>query len=279
MTGKFDVMVADQFATHAFAKIYHQIAVFTYISMPPLIRKSYYVQYGSRWSHPITITSVRSETQSFIDSKANDLNARYVKRLEERIHELESSHGQISDRPADQANTVAPLSHPTEFSSIEHHDSLPSNHRLPLQEGFLERISLANRELDNISPQFANSTHNQFETAVSTSKSENDEAQSNDSPAYLGSSSAVGFMAEVYQTFGSVDNTASKGSEGSVSTPSRLPPASWLAFSRSEPASLVSLASEFMIPPKSTADRLVESYWTGAHPLQPVISRRTFVRR
>ena len=101
---------------------------------------------------------------------------------------------------------------------------------------------------------------------------------SDDSPAFLGSSSAFGFMTEVRRALHPTN--AHPGSNCHVSPG---------AFFRSKPSWLGSFELEghylnlsppgFVSPPRHTADMLLNSYWSRAHPLVPFIHRPSFMKR
>ncbi|KXJ88644.1 FAD dependent oxidoreductase-domain-containing protein [Microdochium bolleyi] len=110
-----------------------------------------------------------------------------------------------------------------------------------------------------------------------------DEQQDEDSPGFLGSSSAIGFMSEVCRTFkaaggapSSVDNrmTTPNSHEGNPS-----PDAQWFERPGRRVARHQTLTAECVVPPRKVADSLLEYYWNGAHPLQPFIHRGIFMKR
>jgi hypothetical protein len=107
--------------------------------------------------------------------------------------------------------------------------------------------------------------------------SHDDEASVEYSPAYLGSSSAVGFMSEVYQTFKSGNSGNTTNDNGDLASHDQ-DHAPW--FGR---AGLIgdshSIMADFVVPPRRIADGLVHHYWEGAHPLQPFIHKGTFMKR
>lgn len=98
-------------------------------------------------------------------------------------------------------------------------------------------------------------------------------------PVYLGSSSAIGFMAEVRRTLDASGESFGASGQTPNSTASGLVASPWIPRSQFEGMQPSSLASGFMVPPKPFCDQLVNSYWLGAHPLQPFIHHRSFMER
>ncbi|ETS76295.1 hypothetical protein PFICI_11682 [Pestalotiopsis fici W106-1] len=97
------------------------------------------------------------------------------------------------------------------------------------------------------------------------------------SPAYLGSSSAVGFMSEVYQTFksGNGGNSTNDNADVTAHDQNYAP---WFGRAGSMEDSN-SIMADFVVPPRKIADGLIHHYWEGAHPLQPFIHKGTFMKR
>jgi hypothetical protein len=111
--------------------------------------------------------------------------------------------------------------------------------------------------------------------------SPSNEVLTENSPAYLGSSSAVGFMSEVYETFKSSDGGGSSHEIGELDSREEKDAshAPWFSRPGQVHSQTQSLMADFVIPPRRIADDLVNHYWKGAHPLQPFIHQGTFMDR
>lgn len=107
----------------------------------------------------------------------------------------------------------------------------------------------------------------------------NDEPPLENSPAFLGNSSAVGFMSEVYQTLKSGDKSnGTHESELPIPEEDKLSSRSlWFGHQGNEDSGMGSMIPDFVVPPKRIADNLLNQYWRGAHPLQPFIHQGTFM--
>lgn len=102
-----------------------------------------------------------------------------------------------------------------------------------------------------------------------------------DSPAFLGSSSAVGFMTEVYQTLKPSDEQRGSNEPrmlASIDGASQAP-SSWFGNFETEGPSTRLVSPDFVIPPRQTADSVLNNYWLGAHPLQPFLYPPSFMKR
>lgn len=104
------------------------------------------------------------------------------------------------------------------------------------------------------------------------------------SPAVLGSSSAMGFMTEVFQSLhdrdGIPNNHHSPANEYLTSEEDPAQPSlAWSGPSISSNQGFDFSAAQLVLPPRRVADTLLGYYWNGAYPLQPFICRRSFVSR
>lgn len=86
-------------------------------------------------------------------------------------------------------------------------------------------------------------------------------------------------MAEVSRTFRSADEVDADIEPVSSTSLDGFAASSWFGDSRAGDRGLASLTPEFMIPPRPIADKLLQSYWIGAHALQPFVHRRSFMER
>ncbi|RDL36234.1 uncharacterized protein BP5553_06846 [Venustampulla echinocandica] len=253
----------------------------------------------------------------------------YVRALESRVRELESSNIQNSGRSLEESNELlhpavvqfSPESRETHDISPRHRgrDITPESHshthervpntlglQTPTSRDLPYSVSPGNSQsiwpvgyenymsnLPDVPPVARQSTELpsrdsdlQHENVAQT-KPGGSIAGSNtgptpgseDSPAFLGSSSAVGFMAEVYETFRGRNKSTSKDDSQTFTSRNETctSPPPWLGYSGNEGDEMTS--PNFVVPPKRIADRYLQSYWDGAYPLQPFISRRTFMRR
>ncbi|CZR67077.1 uncharacterized protein PAC_16976 [Phialocephala subalpina] len=110
--------------------------------------------------------------------------------------------------------------------------------------------------------------------------SQNDNADDN-TPSFLGTSSAVGFMKEVYGVFEADRqdaSTVSRDTPGSVET---LFPATSLWFNDrgAEDDDVQPSMQELLLPPRRTADELLHSYFNVVHPEMPVFYKPSFLQR
>lgn len=98
------------------------------------------------------------------------------------------------------------------------------------------------------------------------------------SPGFLGTSSAVGFMDEVCRTLNSEKKDDSRHSMPHLSSvhQAHLSAPSWFGISGNDD-STSRIVVDYVLPPRRTADALLESYWQGAHPLLPMINKKHFL--
>lgn len=101
------------------------------------------------------------------------------------------------------------------------------------------------------------------------------------SPSYLGRASAVGFMDEVIETSKPAEALATKalGRGTVVAEAPESSPSSWFAGNSRGDQDSVFLGVDLVLPPRRTADCLLQSYWIGAHPLLPIIHKSAFLAR
>lgn len=201
-----------------------------------------------------------------------------MRSLEARINELESSLGQESDSLVAQRDADYSLQSPADFGTGKGPGGPVRDRQSILQEMAPGRSSSLSRDLDTESSQNVHLASSHAKSITGNPASESCQTVLENGPAFLGSSSAVGFMTEVYQIFGSRESRTSNAVDGSNSTP-RPGPSSWFSHQKGGAASLSLISSEFMIPQRVVADKLLDSYWIGAHPLQPFIHQRTFRER
>lgn len=122
-----------------------------------------------------------------------------------------------------------------------------------------------------------NATQNQANAGSGSTQGE--EVYGN-SPPYLGRASAVGFMEEVIETLKPAEALATKPlNRGTAAAEApESSPSSWFAGNSRDQDSVV-LGVDLVLPPRRTADSLLRSYWTGAHPLLPIIHKSSFSAR
>jgi hypothetical protein len=90
------------------------------------------------------------------------------------------------------------------------------------------------------------------------------------------SSTALGFVAELDQASQEVQNLDLGGNSTIPGRPviaNDLPVLSQSEDEDDEETNVV----HFMIPPRRTADKFLDAYWSGVHPLQPFIFRSRFM--
>jgi hypothetical protein len=103
----------------------------------------------------------------------------------------------------------------------------------------------------------------------------------NNSPSFLGSASAVGFMKEVYGSF----HTGVQGtSAASVDTPKSSGPAfpatsTWFYDHGAGQDDIALSMEEFLLPPRRSADAFLHTSFDVIHPEMPVFHKPTFLQR
>lgn len=156
---------------------------------------------------------------------------------------------------------------------------VPTSHVASPAEDVCSNPRQARQHMDSIDQH-----ENRLRRAEITNASPHDEISVEHSPAFLGSSSAVGFASEVYQTFksGNGDSTNIQG-QGNLASHDNHTGSSALWFGHAtgplEEYQAQSVMADFVIPPRKIADGLVCNYWESAHPLQPCILKGTFMKR
>ncbi|KAG4440378.1 hypothetical protein IFR05_004118 [Cadophora sp. M221] len=99
-------------------------------------------------------------------------------------------------------------------------------------------------------------------------------------PSFLGASSAVGFMKEVYGVFDGdrqVASAVSRDTPGSTDT--LLPATSSWFDDRSADDDVQHAMHELLLPPRRTADELLHFYFNVVHPEMPVFYKPSFFQR
>lgn len=104
-----------------------------------------------------------------------------------------------------------------------------------------------------------------------TSRNVEKEPSAEKSPAFLGSSSAVGFMSEVSKALN--ENNSNQLTQQSLSRENSAP---WFSDSEEEEDNVG--PQEYSIPLRRTADDYLNGYWKGSHPLQPYVCQQTFMK-
>ncbi|KAH9210631.1 hypothetical protein DL95DRAFT_526187 [Leptodontidium sp. 2 PMI_412] len=99
-------------------------------------------------------------------------------------------------------------------------------------------------------------------------------------PSFLGASSAVGFMKEVYGVFEGDRQDASVVSHDTPgSTDTLLPATSSWFDDRSADGDVQHAMHDLLLPPRRTADELLHFYFNVVHPEMPVFYKPSFLQR
>ncbi len=134
-----------------------------------------------------------------------------------------------------------------------------------------ERTSVDNEEAGQ---------HGSQEHRTEAAHDSDDEAPAEDSPAFLGSSSAVGFMSEVYQTFKSSDGAGSSHDTGDRMSHEGKVPYTHCGLGARGPAILkLSLCWRILWFHQEKLPIAYSITTGGAHPLQPFLHRGIFMKR
>jgi hypothetical protein len=103
----------------------------------------------------------------------------------------------------------------------------------------------------------------------------------NNSPSFLGSASAVGFMKEVYGSFHTGVQGTSAASVGTPESPDPAFPATstWFHDHGAGQDDIALSMEEFLLPPQRSADAFLHTYFDVIHHEMPVFHKPTFLQR
>jgi len=116
--------------------------------------------------------------------------------------------------------------------------------------------------------------------AMGTTSTGDDEAEGDENESFFGSSSTVSFMKQIKRTVANKRTSSQSPQEIPSRTSSGVTgeaDAAWPRKPRNNDEFLEDL-EDFVLPPRSIADHLVDCYWIWVHSLYPFLHRPTFMR-